>query len=266
MTTTTTDLRAATYVVAIGVDSLFVDPEYQRELEHNRAKGMSLTWDPRLVGALEVSDRGPDQHPRYAVINGQHRMAAARLVDPGMSLPCTVHTGLTVADEARLFWDIDRTTKKLTNWDRWYARRAAGDRDVAAIDAVCAEYGFVVTHQPGAKSLQCCSALEFVRERCELQTLREVLEFIGDVWPGDAEARKATVIKGLALVLHDYDGLVHTGRLADVLSAMTASQLVARAHELKSRGWEGGIPKLTQTAALIAYNGACRKDQKVELP
>ncbi|WP_411815753.1 DUF6551 family protein [Gordonia sp. SND2] len=262
MTTT----PSATYVTAISVDELFADPEYQRDLDPNRAKAMSVKWEPRLVGTLEVSDRGETSEPRYAVINGQHRMAAARLLDPTMALPCTVHSGLTVQQEAALFWDIDRTTKKLSNWDRWYARRAAGDKDVASIEAVCTEFGYRVSHSPVENALQCCSALEFVYRRCDLQTLRDVLEFVGDVWPADPEARKANVIKGLALVLFDYRGQVHTGRLADVLSSVTPSQLVARAHELKARGWDGSIPKLTQTAALIAYNGTCRREQKVELP
>lgn len=258
-------LTTGTYIAALPVDQMFADPAYQRELDVNRAKTMSLSWNPRLIGTIDVSDRGGDGD-RYAIINGQHRVAAARLIDPGMSIACNVHSGLTPGQEARLFWDIDRSTKKLSTWDRWHARSTAGDKDVVAIENVCAEFGYSVTQNPGARSLQCCAALEFLVERCELQTIREVLEFIGDVWPEDPESRKANIIKGLGLALHDYAGVLNTGLLADALSSITPAQLVARAHELKSRGWDGGIPKLTEVSALRAYNRTAPKSERVQLP
>ncbi|GAA4756279.1 DUF6551 family protein [Gordonia alkaliphila] len=251
-----------TYITALDVNDLFVDDTYQRELDTNRVVSMSKQWQPRLVGVIEVSDRGEACTPRYAVINGQHRWQAAALVDPRMSLPATVHTGLTVDEEARLFWDIDRTTKKLSNWDRWYARRASGDPVVVGIDALAAKFGYTVTHNPsqtntlgrGRVSLQCCSALEVVVDSYDYRVLRLVLELIGDIWPGDPEARKSNIIKGLGRLFGEYEDQLDSGRLADALSALTPSQLVARAHELKARGSEGGIPKLTTMAALMAYN------------
>lgn len=252
---------ADTYVTAIRVDEMFADPTYQRELDESRALAMSKRWQPRLVGVLDVSDRGEDATPRYAIVNGQHRWHAAKVLDPDMSLAVTVHSDLTVDDEARLFWDIDRETKKLSTWDRWYARRAAGDPIVRQVDAVAHSHGYLVSHNPKppassavAETLQCCAALEWVIDRCDTKTLHLVLEFIGDIWPGDPEARKSAVIKGLSVVLHDYADELDTGRLADALSSITPAQLQARAHELKSRGHQGGVPKLVSVAALMAYN------------
>ncbi|MFC0314507.1 DUF6551 family protein [Gordonia phosphorivorans] len=250
-----------TYVTAVHVNEMFADPTYQRELNESRAVSMSKRWQPHLVGVLDVSDRGETECPRYAIINGQHRWAAACHVDADMALPVTVHSGLTVDDEARLFWDIDRETKKLSTWDRWYARRAAGDPIVRQIDAVAHRFGYVVSHNPRppadsqlTETLQCCAALEWSVERCDTRTLHLVLELIGDIWPGDPEARKSAVIRGLSLVLHDYADELDTGRLADALSSITPAQLQARAHELKSRGHKGGIPHLVARAALMAYN------------
>ncbi|WP_373686210.1 DUF6551 family protein, partial [Nocardia gamkensis] len=138
-----------TYIAAISVREIFADHTYQRELDERRAQGMAAAWDVRKVGVIDVSDRGPDEAPRYAVINGQHRWWAAALADPAHHLVAVVHTGLTVADEARLFYEIDAGTRRLTTWDRWHSRRAAGDPVVAEIEAIARKVGLVVD-QSGA--------------------------------------------------------------------------------------------------------------------
>lgn len=253
-----------TYTTAIRVDDIFADPTYQRELDVNRAKSMSMSWDPRLVGVIDVSDRGddvPSNSPRYAVINGQHRWKAALMRDPQMSLVCNVHTGLTVADEAQLFWDIDRKTKSLQVWDRWYARRAAGDRVVCAVDSIARDVGLVVTHNPRPSGvlqpIQCFAALEFVHTNIDPQALREVLELISDVWPDDHTARGAVIVKGLAWLLWEYSDDLDTGRLADALSEITPKQLVARAKDTQTSSG-GALWRCIARSAVAAYNRGSR--------
>lgn len=76
--TTATD----TYVTALSVEDIFADFTYQRELDTGRARTMAESWDRRLAGILEVSDRGEDVAPRYAIVDGQHRWAAAQKLYP----------------------------------------------------------------------------------------------------------------------------------------------------------------------------------------
>lgn len=67
------------YIGALSVHDLFVDRSYQRPLDLPRARRLAETWEPPLIGVIEASDRGPDHQPRYAIIDGQHRYAAAKL-------------------------------------------------------------------------------------------------------------------------------------------------------------------------------------------
>ena len=85
-----------TYVTPINVTDIFADPTYQRPLDASRARKVADGWEPRLAGIIEVSDRGADASPRYAVIDGQHRWAAADYAQIGV-LVANVHTGLTLA-------------------------------------------------------------------------------------------------------------------------------------------------------------------------
>lgn len=96
------------YVTAMSASDLFTDHAYQRPLDARRAKQMAASWDRRLAGIIEVSERLEGQTPRYAVIDGQHRVAAAELLSEPPVLVVNVHTGLTIADEAALFDRLNR--------------------------------------------------------------------------------------------------------------------------------------------------------------
>ena len=112
--TTTVDVTPAavavrgTYIDAVAIDELFVDHSYQRPLDTARARQLARGWDRRLAGVVEVSDRGASQAPRYAIIDGQHRWAAAQLLEPAPMMVATIHEGLAVADEAALFDRLNR--------------------------------------------------------------------------------------------------------------------------------------------------------------
>ncbi len=92
------------YVAALPIDALFADHAYQRELDEVRVLKMAANYRLALVGIVEVSDRG---NGRYAILDGQHRWAMVR--DRSFDqvktphLPCRVHTGLTVDQEAKLY-------------------------------------------------------------------------------------------------------------------------------------------------------------------
>lgn len=136
-------LQAATYVAVLSVVELFVDRSYQRPLDDVRVKRMADAWEPRMLGILDVSDRGPDLVPRYAIVDGQQRWTAAGR--RGVQyVACNVHEGLTVADEARLMYDLDRAKKKLSGWDQWRARRGAGDLTVGTVERIAARHGLRV--------------------------------------------------------------------------------------------------------------------------
>lgn len=249
----------STYITAVPVSDLFADHTYQRELDERRTAKMAREWAPELVGVLDVSDRGENASPRYALINGQHRAAAARLVDETMSLPVTVHTGLSVEEEATLFWDIDRKTKRLGTWDKWYARRAAGDPVVVDVENVAAAHGYTLSHNQTDTTLQCCAALEWVADRCSLEILDEVLGMLGTLWPDDYAARKSPIIKGLAIAIDDYVCDLDRARLTRALQQITPAQLHARAHGLKSQGYTQGLAHLVAVVVITAYNRQSRQ-------
>ncbi|WP_330186028.1 hypothetical protein OHB26_39360 (plasmid) [Nocardia sp. NBC_01503] len=260
-TTLTEGGEPQVYLAAVSVREIFADPTYQRDLDRPRAEHMAREdhWNVRLLGVIELSDRGEGMQPdRYAVINGQHRVEAARLRDRDMPLVAKVHTGLSIEQEAQLFHEIDASTRRLTTWDRWKARRAGGDAVVAAIEAVVVAAGMQVDMAPNNGNIRCTSTLEKVYKLGgggKGLLLENTLTFIAEVWGKRLDAVDAPLVLGVALILHSYDDVLDHERLGDLLVDYAPRQIKARAEALRETE-NGQAGKLAALVMISAYNSA----------
>ncbi|OLT35620.1 hypothetical protein BJF84_13420 [Rhodococcus sp. CUA-806] len=193
------------FPMAVSVTDLFVDHSYQRECDTKRVRKIVAEWDPRLLGVLDVSDRGDTAQPRFAIINGQHRWAAAGMRDPDAHLVVNVHTGLDVAGEAKLFDDIDRKTKPISTWDRWRARKAAGDRDVLVIEDAVTQLGLDINPRPGPKNLRCITSLEKLLRKGGQSLVVNTLFLITDTWAPSPDALEGAIVAGVGILLESFD-------------------------------------------------------------
>lgn len=253
----------ATYIDAIAVVDLFVDHSYQRDLDLPRTRRLAETWDRRLVGVLEVSDRGPDHSPRYAVVDGQHRYEAAKLRDPVAALVANVHSGLTTRDESRLFYEIDATRTRLSGWDRWNARRGAGDPLVLAVESIVEDAGLHVDPAPRNGNIRCVAACEKIVKLGGEKLLRESIDLIREVWGVQIEAFDAPLLHGTAYVLYHFGSDLNIERLGDAMADVSPRQFKATAVALRAAE-RGTMPKLAALVILSAYNRT--KGPKLQAP
>lgn len=229
-------MTADVYVTALQVDEIFVDATYQRLLDAPRARRMAADWDRRLAGILEVSDRGSDATPRFAVIDGRHRWAAAGLLTDPPALVANVHTGLTVEDEAVLFDKLNRQRKQTSTWDHWKARRAAGDQKVLDIEVAVARRGLTVDMSPADGCVACVAALEKVVKLGGgggVLLLDNSLELITKAWGERRDAFDATIIRGISLVLYHLGKEIDGSRLFDAMQLIVPRQLKAQANAVR---------------------------------
>ena len=251
------DLRD-TFILAVAVTDCFVDRTYQRDLDLPRARRIADNWNPRLLGVVDVSDRGADYADdgtpaRYALVNGQHRWEAAKLRDPSIMLVARIHEGLSVAEEAQLFYDIDTSTRRLTGWDRWMARRGAGDAIVLAVDDIAQARGYEVTDAAQNGTIRCVSTCEKVIKLGGPDLFAATLDVIREVWAMRLDAVDAPIVYGIATVLHKHATTIDTDRLVDTLIDYDPRTIKARAvalRELRS----GTNHKLTALTIINLYN------------
>ena len=252
------------YIAAISAAEIFADHTYQRELDSARAKSMAAEWDPRLAGVIDVADRGLDcpSGRQYAVINGQHRWAAAELIDPNKALVANIHTGLTVEDEAKLFYDIDAKTRRLTGWDRWKSRRGAADPAVVTIERIVESAGLRVDSAPADGNIRCVSTLEKILGAGGELLLENTLLLIVEIWGRRLDAVDAPLVGGLALMLSTYSD-INLDRLADVLVDLAPRQIKARAMALRETQ-SGQVAKLAALVMVSAYNSARARGHRLD--
>jgi hypothetical protein len=247
--------KADPYVTALPVADLFADYTYQRELDEHRVARMVKTYDPALVGIIEVSKRDDG---RYAILDGQHRWAAEkdhsfdRTGSPHIA--CRVHTGLTVADEAKLYHQLNTTRRTLTGWDRWLARRAAGDTDVLAIDTCALEHGYTIAMRGGDNILRATRTCETIVNLGGIGLLGQTLSIVRSAYGADQTALDGAILGGIAHVLNSYDREeLDAGRLVEALSGIVPRQLAARAVALREVH-KGTNDRLTAHVILERYN------------
>jgi len=231
---------------------MFVDEAYQRPLDKPRAQRMADAWDRRLLGVVDVSDRGLHAVPRYAVVDGQHRMAAARLTGVQV-LAANVHEGLSVPEEAATFDRLNRQRKATTAWDHWRARRLAGDEQVLAIEEVCARYGLKVMMSPNDNVIACIAAVEQIVKLGGISLLSETISILREVWGSQREAYDAPIMRGVSCILHYLAEPIDLCRLADALMDTSPRQLRAHATALKDIT-SGATHILIAIAVIGIYN------------
>jgi hypothetical protein len=185
-------------------DQLRIDDTYQRTLEtgpsQTLVRRITMFWDWSLCQPLIVARRDSGE---FFVVDGQHRLAAAKLRGDIFQLPCVVASYASAADEAASFVALNQQRRALSRLDVFKAALAAGDADATSIAAALDDAGLRLatstnldTIAPGSVSnvggLQKClrahgpevlsAALDVLAQSYKGQVLR----YAGSIFPGIA--------------------------------------------------------------------------------
>lgn len=241
-----------TELAQLPLSALFADPTYQRPLDLKRIETMAANYDPELIGVLEVSARPDD---RYALIDGQHRWALLRdLADEGTdpTVPCHIHRGLSVDDEAGLFYDIDAGRRRLTGRDRWVSRRGAGDPVVRDIEGLLAKHNLVTGDATRNGVVRSTLACEQIVSLGGLPLLDRTLDVVLRAFGDDYEALTAAILDGVSEVIGVYPEVDHD-HLVRALGHLAARQWAARARARRETT-KGTLRRLMAIVIVEKYN------------
>lgn len=126
------------------VDQLQVDDSYQRSIEGGASQKLIVkiaeNWDWRLCLPLIVSRRDGSLY----VIDGQHRLEAAKLRGDIRDLPVVVFDFDDPRAEAELFVQANRSRRAMSKLDDFHAAVIAGDAKAVAVNDVVTAAGLAV--------------------------------------------------------------------------------------------------------------------------
>lgn len=171
------------YGVDVAVGDVQLDMAVQRSIVGARIRKLTANFDPILLGEVLVSERANGQ---LYILDGQHRLRAAE--QSGVpTVTCEVFTGLSKADEARLFMGRNDRAGIAKN-DRNRTLATSGDQDTLNVQMAAQSAGF-----------------RFITDMREDSTFQDRAAGIGVMH--DAEKRKYVEVTGpehLSRVLQFY--------------------------------------------------------------
>jgi len=187
---------------------LRIDPAYQRDIGNGPSQTLirkiAQHWNWDLCQPLVVARR-TDLTERLFVIDGQHRLEAARLRRDIDQLPCVIVSYASAADEAASFVHLNQQRRPLSKIDLFKAAIASEDAEACAIARAVADAGLsIAPHnnptawKPGM--IGNIGGIEAVWRRHGERVAREALVALAAAWPGQVLAYAGTVFPGLAAV------------------------------------------------------------------
>ena len=219
--------------------ALKIDRRVQRHsVRTTHVKAIAEGFDPDAFGTIAVSRRDDGT---YAVLDGQHRLEALRLMgfNGKQLVPCEVRSGLTLAQEAALFRKLN-TTQKPGLVDRFLVRAVEGDPDVLEIIRIAEQHGWRIAFQKTDGVIAAADVLERIytgrgmrygEKGSSTAALDATLAILTNAWGHNSRAVAGNILAGLGAVVRR-DG----GKLDQVVLGQRLAQLEGGPDGLIGRG------------------------------
>ncbi|WP_439569089.1 DUF6551 family protein [Sphingopyxis sp.] len=185
---------------------LAIDMSYQRSIDNTASqrliKDIAANWNWGLCLPLVVNRRaGGGVSGELFVIDGQHRLAAARLRKDIPHLPCVILGLPDTTDEAAKFVKLNQRRRPLTNLNLFKAALASGETEAREIAAALGDAGLAIAQSSNPNSwkpgqLVNVGGLKAAYRRHGAANLRaalhvfaggfggQLLRYAGTIWPG----------------------------------------------------------------------------------
>lgn len=190
---------------------------YQRKFRSQRASKIAKDFDERIANDPKVSLRDG----KYFVFDGQHTIAARKLLNDGNDLPikCKVFFGMTIQEEAFLFAQQTGLSAPLTAGDHLRAMLVAEEFEAVAFRDACQSLGVQIDfeHERGAYRLGCIKTAFRLYEKIGEARFKEAMEMIIAAWQGDPDSFRAENILGVAHFVDIYHDVYQPQRLVSQL-------------------------------------------------
>jgi len=201
---------------------LKVDPTYQRELDEGSRVligQIARGWDWNLYQPLVVARR---QDGQMFVVDGQHRLEAARMRGDIQNLPAVIFHPAHQTEEAAVFVELNGKRRPLTAYAMFNAAIASGDEQAQALADIMrgAGLGFtgsadLRTAKPG-KLNNVHTVRKWHARHGDVAT-RYVLGAIGRVYGRQTITIASLLFVGVGAVVLEQGDAISSHLLADVL-------------------------------------------------
>lgn len=248
------------------VDNLLVDQRYQREqtsASRSQIKKITSAFSWEKFGALVVC--GPDFNDDYAVIDGQHRLEAARAACIAL-VPCVIIAPAAIAVQADAFVGINRDRQRMHTIALYHAALAANVEPDCQIAALLAEVGLEVPRLPinplPPGKILCIGNLKKMFRTVGPDILRDGLRVCQEAYAEEEDALRGTIVQGVVRIVGLYRAELDVPRLVRTLASLPPDKIIRDARTL-SHSFGGSVVTAAADVIRRAYNKGARADQRI---
>lgn len=181
---------------------LHVDMSYQRETDETHVRDIIRCWDPNYCDDLTVSFRDNGKTAGFFVIDGQHRLEAAKRLYIDM-LPCVVYEGKSLEWEADTYARQGTRRHELNSYDKFKANVTSRVENALAIKKICDEYS-VRYYKSKKATTPILGGMSAIMRACDkhgadgVKWIFSTIDKLG--WHNDRNAYCGTIIRALSNV------------------------------------------------------------------
>jgi len=234
---------------------------YQRSLSASRVKKIADSFDERIANPPKISKRDN----KYYVFDGQHTIAARKLLNDGKDLPiqCKVYFDMNEKEEALLFAQQTGTSARLSPGVRIRALIFGEDAEAVAFNNAVESLGLKLDfdHKAGKYRISSVGTAFEAYKRIGEEKFKEAMSIIIAAWHGEPKtivrANVTALTRFIDLYKDDYD----RGRLIAALSVVDPL-FIGREGKLAAGNLFGYKKYLYQVYRI--YNG-CKKQYSLPM-
>lgn len=255
--------RMKSTVKRLSLDLLTIDPLVQRieGVDKHRCHQMAKDFRPHALGVLTVSERDDG---RCVVLDGMHRVAAARMAGWHGLVNAEVFLGLSVAQEAELFFTLN-DARSPSALSKFHARVLMEDPVALDITRILAAHGWRVdlSNDPGVVAAVAATERVYrnggatVPEGLHPELLDRVFETITIAWERDSRSADAAILLGLAQLFGRFGASIDIKKLLSEMQATRPAVLVGRARTLRDA--QGGLVAAAMAKILVGMHNSRRR-------
>lgn len=215
----------------VPIAEMKISPRAQREFRQSHADKFAADFDLEALGYPVVNYRDGS----YYVVDGQHRIAALKLIGWGdQKIQCECYDGLSEAEEADLFLRRDNR-KAIASFEKFRIALTAERATETDINRIVLANGLTVSKNHADGSIRCVGTLRKSYQQAGGPTLGRALRIIRDAY--GSPGLEAPVIEGITLLCQRYNGALNdenaVARLANVHGGVNG--LLGRAQNLRKQ-------------------------------
>lgn len=242
------------------VGEFMTDHQVQRQLNEARVVEMAADFRPHSMGLVTASRR---MDGRLYLLDGQHRIAAARRANYDDLVAARVFTDLTLQEEAGLFLTLNKT-RAVSTIERFKVRVTLGDRIAVNINKILKAYGlhvnFAAANTPNTISsivtLEKVYRGAGVRDEGDHADLVDlVIKTLVRSYGGDTRpvVFSRAMVEGMGIFHATYGKRVDMERLVELMSAVPPRQVASRARTRRD-AMGGSLGENAAESILAIYN------------